>query len=154
MLHHNSLRVLVLQVAKAFSILAITSALDRVLNDNKIERAVVNAMESILKEMRNEVLDSSRPDRWQDQTGNLTKSIFTVVIKPMSVKSKSIPDGQITIRNTESGLILGFLVAGMEYAAAVEFLTSRDVIMGTVDKWKPRIEAEIAKRVREALSGN
>ena len=113
--------------AKIFSLLTAISSYNRVLGDN-LEDCVKNSFDNILSRMRDDVVATDREGRWNDITGNLTKSIVWLVVKPMKSASKGNPEGTITVTNTDSSMIFGFLIAGMSYAINVELRENRDVL--------------------------
>ena len=138
-------------MAKPFNFATAMASFNRVLGKEHLEECVRNAFEDILSQMRDDVLDIGRKGRWNDITGNLTKSIVFLVVKPMSSVSKSNPEGQITVPNTDSTMIFGFLVAGMSYAINVELRDNRDVLKGTVAKWRRKIPRILIANIQECV---
>ena len=136
--------------AKIFSLLTAISSYNRVLGDN-LEDCVKNSFDNILSQMRDDVVATDRKGRWNDITGNLTKSIVWLVVKPMKSASKGNPEGTITVTNTDSSMIFGFLIAGMSYAINVELRENRDVLKGTVAKWRRKIPRILIANIQECV---
>ena len=126
------------------------SSYNRVFGDN-LEDCVKNSFDNILSQMRDDVVSIEREGRWNDITGNLTKSIVWLVVKPMKSASKGNPEGTITVTNTDSSMIFGFLIAGMSYAINVELRENRDVLKGTVAKWRRKIPRILIANIQECV---
>lgn len=138
-------------MAKAFSILLAMKSLNRVLGKERIEDCVKNAFDDILSQMQADVVAVDRQGRWNDITGNLTKSIVWLTVNPMKAASKSTPEGIITVTNTDSNMIFGFLIAGMSYAINVELRENRDVLKGTVAKWRTKIPRILIFNIQQCI---
>ena len=138
-------------MAKSFNFATAMASFNRVLGKEHLEECVRNAFEDILSQMRDDVLDIGRKGRWNDITGNLTKSIVFLVVKPMSSVSEGNPEGQITVTNTDSTMIFGFLVAGMSYAINVELRDNRDVLKGTAAKWRNKIPRILISDIQQCI---
>ncbi len=136
--------------AKIFSLLTAMNSYNRVFGDN-LEDCVKNAFDNILSRMRDDVVATDREGRWNDITGNLTKSIVWLVVKPMKSASKGNPEGTITVTNTDSSMIFGFLIAGMSYAINVELRENRDVLKGTVAKWRRKIPRILIADIQQCV---
>ena len=136
--------------AKIFSLLTAMSSYNRVFGDN-LEDFVKNSFDNILSQMRDDVVSIEREGRWNDITGNLTKSIVWLVVKPMKSASKGNPEGTITVTNTDSSMVFGFLIAGMSYAINVELRENRDVLKGTVAKWRRKIPLMLLADIQQCV---
>ena len=123
---------------------------NRIFGDN-LEDCVKDAFDDILSRMRDDVVATDREGRWNDITGNLTKSIVWLVVKPMKSASKGNPEGTITVTNTDSSMIFGFLIAGMSYAINVELRENRDVLKGTVAKWRRKIPRMLLADIQQCV---
>ena len=140
--------------ARAFNILTAMSVFNKVLSKERIQDCVKNAFDNILSQMQEDVVAVDRQGRWNDITGNLTKSIIWLTVTPMKVASKPTPEGIITITNTDSNMIFGFLIAGMSYAINVELRENRDVLKGTVAKWRTKIPRILIISIQKCIRGN
>ena len=136
--------------AKIFSLLTAMNSYNRVFGDN-LEDCVKNSFDNILSQMRDDVVATDREGRWNDITGNLTKSIVWLVVKPMKSASKGTPEGTITVTNTDSSMIFGFLIAGMSYAINVELRENRDVLKGTVARWRRKIPRMLLADIQQCV---
>lgn len=136
-----------------FTPLIALKQLDRFLSTDAIEDCIKLALESILREMINDIKDKSRAGRWTDRTGNLRDSIFQVVLEVGETKSKDTPDGVVSVTNSERSQIIGVVVAGMEYAIFVELKDGFDVLQGTFNKWQPKIPLILSARIKACLRG-
>jgi len=138
-----------------FTPLAAMGQFNRFLGEDRVERCVKLALESVMREMINEIKDSSRAGRWQDQTGNLRDSIFQVVLDPRETKSTDTPDGSVSITNQEGGdIIIGVVVAGMEYAIFVELHPSLSVLQEVFNSWQPKLAKELNQRIKDCINGD
>lgn len=140
--------------ARIFNILTSMSVFNKVLGKVRIQDCVKNAFDNILSQMQADVVAVDREGRWNDITGNLTKSIIWLTVNPLKVTSKSTPEGIITVTNTDSNMIFGFLIAGMSYAINVELRENRDVLKGTVAKWRTKIPRILISSIQECIRGN
>ena len=135
-----------------FTSLAAIGQLNRFLSNDAVEGCIKKALESILREMVNDVKDKGRAGRWTDRTGNLRDSIFHVVLEPRERKDTGTPDGVISVKNDEGKQIIGVVVAGMEYAIFVQLRDGFDVLQDTFNKWQPRIAATLNGRIKDCIS--
>ena len=138
-------------MAKVFNMVNAMSSFNRVLGKEHLEDCVKNAFDDILSRMQEDVVEIGRPGRWNDITGNLTKSIVRLIVKPMESGTVQIPEGQITVINTRSTMIFAFLVAGMSYAINVELRENRDVLKGTVAKWRIKIPRILIVNIQRCI---
>lgn len=127
------------------------SSFNRVLGKEHLEDCIKNAFDDILSRMQEDVVSLDRPGRWNDITGNLTKSIVRLIVKPMESDAVQNPEGQITVTNTRSNMIFAFLIAGMSYAINVELRENRDVLKGTVAKWRIKIPRILIINIQQCI---
>ena len=126
--------------------------------NRKVDRFVVNIEQRIIWALamagESFVNDARNTQTYQDQTGNLRSSIGYIIARDGIIIQENVegkPEGKAkarevareVLRDNSKGFIL-IVVAGMEYAAAVES-KGYDVITGSI----PAAKALLKKKIKE-----
>lgn len=133
------------------------SDIDRYLRDyqQSIERRILRVLQRLGEECYIKVVDRSQEESWIDRTGNLRSSIGYVIVKDGAIldiagfeqrgsASEGMSEGQQFAMSVATQYKRGYsliVVAGMNYAAYVEAMDSKDVLASAEMFAKRRLPA-------------
>lgn len=116
------------------------------------ERALKEALEWILRQMRNYVVQNGP---WKDHTSNLRNSISINMDTmrewpedtPAAAIQALVAENEQPVIRVEGDDFTGCLSAGMEYAIWIETTEGYWVLTGAIDKFEPLIEKYFADKM-------